>query len=88
MQTATPFTTSAAPASSACRARRVGNATQAWEDWPVTFWSDRMRARYSAWRSAWSRRPSLLAWSRRFDARRLKILAASRHRHPQYQCPR
>ena len=33
-------------------------------------------------------RPSRLTCSRVFDARRLSILAASRHRHPQYQCPR
>ena len=37
LQTATPFTTSAAPAFGACPSRRVGNPIRAGEDWPVTF---------------------------------------------------
>lgn len=37
LQTATPFTTSVAPAFGAGRSRRVGNAIRTWEDCPVTF---------------------------------------------------
>jgi len=36
MQTATPFTTGAAPAFGACRSRRVENPIRTWEDWSVT----------------------------------------------------
>jgi hypothetical protein len=49
MQTATPFTTSAAPTYGA---RRVGNSARPREDCPVTIWPASSRARYVAWRSA------------------------------------
>ncbi len=52
MQTATPFTTSAAPASCVRRSRRLENSIRAWEDWSVTIWPAAIRARYAAWRSA------------------------------------
>ena len=52
MQTATPFTTSAAPASGERGSRRVGNSIRPWEDCPVTIWPAASRARYPAWRSA------------------------------------
>lgn len=67
MQTTTPFTTSAALASSSCEcgSGKVKDAIRLWEDWSVTptSWQARSR-RYSRWRSAWSRRPSSLCWCR------------------------
>jgi hypothetical protein len=52
MQTATPFTTNAVPASGDCGSRRVGNSIRPWEEWSVTIWAAASRARYAAWRSA------------------------------------
>jgi hypothetical protein len=52
MQTATPFTTSAATASCVRRSRRVENSIPPCEDWSVTIWPAASRARYAAWRSA------------------------------------
>lgn len=90
MQTATPFTTSAALASSSeCGSEKVRNALWSCEDWSVTptSWQAK-RSRYALWRSAWSSRPGSLCWCRRLDMRRLSSRASRRHRGPQNRWPR